>query len=562
MRTIERLEINHKTVPRDNVERQTEFFQRLKSHKVLFLIISVILAFSIRVYKLDAAGFSEDETNKIFALRVYAQGDFTVNAEHPMLMKLLCFASTRMATSWNQAVGDRWGLNLSEETALRLPNALFGALTVIPILLLATALLGFETGVIASLLWTFGLNAIWFNRIGKEDTLLLFFMLMGFYFYNRAKACAAENIAQQERLYALAGAAFGLMLCSKYFPHYLGLNALFYTIVGYNSRNNRPLTRSMWVNYLGALALVFIIFNPVVFFPQTLRYIWSFLHEELLTHHGYLVGDTVFKNDMAETPFGTPWYFYWLYLAIKVPLPILIAFLAGLFQIVRNRDAKNVARGYLFLRFMLIFWLVPMTIIGAKFLRYTLSLMPLIYMTAAVGIITMWRWLANGLQRFFLDVTLVNKLAGVAVALVFIILPGTLPLFLGMPYPSLYMNAMDNKRPGYFFPHDEFYDLGARESIKYVAENAPPNATIASEIPGVVQYYLERYQRTDIQSKILSQPEFSLKQERLDYVLLQRGRIYFENVENFRLIEKGYPLVQWSSYNGVMATQVYKISGL
>lgn len=562
MRTIERLEINHKTVPQDNIERQTEFFQRLKPHKVLFLIISVILAFSIRVYKLDASGFSEDETNKIFALRVYAQGDFTVNAEHPMLMKLLCFASTRMATSWNKAAGDCWGLSLSEETALRLPNALFGALTVIPILLLATALLGFETGVIASLLWTFGLNAIWFNRIGKEDTLLLFFMLMGFYFYHRAKECAAENIARQERLYALAGAAFGLMLCSKYFPHYLGLNALFYTIVGYNSRNNRPLTRRMWISYLGALALVFMIFNPVAFFPQTLRYIWSFLHEELLTHHGYLVGDTVFKNDMAETPFGTPWYFYWLYLAIKVPLPILIAFLAGFFQIVRNRGAKNVARGYLFLRFMLIFWLVPMTFIGAKFLRYTLSLMPLIYMTAAVGIITMWRWLAKGLQRSSLDINLVNKLAGAAVAVAFIILPTALPLLLGMPYPSLYMNTIGSNRSGYFFPHDEFYDLGARESIKYIAENAPPNATIASEIPGVVQYYLERYKRTDIQSKIMSQPEFSLKQERLDYVLLQRGRIYFENVENFRLIEKSYPVVQWSNYNGVTATRVYKISGL
>ena len=27
---------------------------------------------------------------------------------------------------------------------------------------------------------------------------------------------------------------------------------------------------------------------------------------------------------------------------------------------------------------------------GTKFLRYTLSLMPLIYMTAAVGIVLMW----------------------------------------------------------------------------------------------------------------------------------------------------------------------------
>src|SRR5262249_42617488 len=160
-------------------------------------------------------------------LRAYEQGDFTVNAEHPMLMKLLCFVSTKSATAWNQAIGNRVHLAVSEESALRFPNVLFGALTIIPLFLLLTALLGFEAGAITSLLWTFGLNAIWFNRITKEDTLLLFFILLGFYFYHRAKLCEEYEVARQEKFYALAGAAFGLMVCSKYFPHYIGLNALF-----------------------------------------------------------------------------------------------------------------------------------------------------------------------------------------------------------------------------------------------------------------------------------------------------------------------------------------------
>ena len=215
-----------------------------------------------------AAGFAEDETNKIFAIRAYEQGDFTVNAEHPMLMKMLCYVSVNASALWNRAAGERTGLAISEETALRLPNATFGALTVIPLFLLATALLGIRVGIIASLLWATGLNAIWFNRIVKEDTLLIFFMVMGFYLYNRAKTVPESNPGLQEKVFAMAGAAFGLMMCSKYFPHYFGINALFYHLAGYNGRNNRPLGRRSTLAFFAAMLLAFILFNPAVFVPQ------------------------------------------------------------------------------------------------------------------------------------------------------------------------------------------------------------------------------------------------------------------------------------------------------
>ena len=46
-----------------------------------------------------------------------------------------------------------------------------------------------------------------------------------------------------------------------HFPHYIGLNALFYTIVGYDSRNNRPLTRTMWLKFFGGMLLAFQLFK-------------------------------------------------------------------------------------------------------------------------------------------------------------------------------------------------------------------------------------------------------------------------------------------------------------
>jgi hypothetical protein len=561
MRTVDHLEVSYVQFPKQEEKLPAGLFHQLERHKIIVIIFTVLLAFCVRVYQLDAAGFSEDETNKVFALRAYEQGDFTVNAEHPMMMKLLCLASMRTAKAWNQAFGDNLHLGISEETALRLPNATFGALTVIPLLLLATALLGFETGLIASWLWAFGLNAVWFNRVGKEDTLLLFFMFLGFYFYNHAKESLASDIARQEKFYALAGAAFGLMLCSKYFPHYFGLNALFYTIVSYDSRNNRPVSKRSMARYFGSLALAFMVVNPAAFSPQTWRYIHAYVSEDLLTHHGYVLMGKLFTNNVTDTPFGNPWYFYFLYLAVKLPLPILFSFLVGLVEIFRHRGDARVARGYLFLRMMLIFWFVPMSLIGSKFLRYSLPLIPLVYLISAVGIIIVWRWLAKLLQKFAFDLQMAKQFAGVVAAIIFVIAPAFVTIKWGLPNPGLYTNLLGRGRVGYFFPHDEFYDLGARESIKYIAENAPPNATIASEIPGVVEYYLERYNRLDIRSQIMSKPDFDLSKGKLDYVLLQNGRVYLENTENFRFIENHFPLAQASLYNGAAATKVYQLTG-
>lgn len=562
MRTVDHLDISCVQFPKQQEKPASGRFHKLERHKVAVLFVTVILAFCTRVYQLDAAGLSEDEANKVFAIRVYEQGDFTVNSEHPMVMKLLCFAAVEMADTWNRTAGEWLHLRIPDETALRLPNAFFGALTVIPLLLLATALLGFEAGAIASFLWAFGLNAIWFNRIGKEDTLLVFFMLLGFYFYNHAKEQVASDIEGQEKFYALAGASFGLMIGSKYFPHFMALNALFYTIIGYNSLNNRPLTRRMWAKYFGALIFTFLLFNPAIFSPQAWRYIWAYMNEDLLTHHGYLMMNQLFNNNMTATPFGNPWYFYLLYFAIKLPLPILLAFVVGLVEIFRHRGDAHVARGYLFLRMMLIFWLLPMSLIGSKFLRYSLSLMPVIYLIAAVGIIALWRWMATWFSQLAGDSRFTEKAAGALAVVVFLLAPAIVTIRWGLPHPGLYTNVLGSGRVGYFFPHDEFYDVGARESIKYIAEHAPPHATIASEIPGVVEYYLERYNRPDIRSRIMSKPDFHLNEGALDYVLLQRGRLYFENQDNFTFVEKHFPVAQSSSYNGAAATQVYKLTGL
>src|SRR6185436_4281292 len=272
----------------------------------------------------------------------------------------------------------------------------------------------------------------------------------------------------------------------------------------------------------------------------------------------YLIMQTLHANDLLSMPHGSPWYFYFLFLAVKLPVPLLIAFLIGVVEVFRHRGPAEATRGYLFLRVMLFFWLIPMSIAGSKFLRYTLSLMPLVYITAAIAMVQIWRWLSSVLGKLSLSATPAGLAAAAGVAVVFLVSPAV-SMIRSLPYPSLYVNALGGHRVGYFFPHDEFYDLGARESIEYLAHTAPEGATIASDMPGVVEYYLERFHRPDIRSEILSHPDFSLDRTQPDYVVLQRGRVYFENQDTFKRIEGSYPVVQASTYGGTDAVRVYML---
>ena len=64
---------------------------------VAVLVLLVLVGFGFRVWQLGAIGFAEDEVNKVEAVRAYERGDITANAEHPMLMKVLMFASVKVA---------------------------------------------------------------------------------------------------------------------------------------------------------------------------------------------------------------------------------------------------------------------------------------------------------------------------------------------------------------------------------------------------------------------------------------------------------------------------------
>jgi dolichyl-phosphate-mannose-protein mannosyltransferase len=502
------------------------------------LALLVILGFSLRVTQLGAIGFAEDEMNKLDAIHAYERGDFTANSEHPMVMKLLMWGSVKAAP-----------LD-SLEANLRLPNAVIGALTIIPLFLLTLALFDRWTALLAAAFWAFGINAITHNRIGKEDSLLVFFMLFAFFFFVRAKQISPLDKTGRARRYAASAVSFGLMIASKYFPHYLGLNMLFHH--NFHVREARPNEPSGRVPgwFFIVIVGVFLLASPAVLMPDVWQYMNAYTSERLLTHSGYLFAGRLYKNNMSSSPFwGTPVYFYLLFLAIKVPILTLVAFLTGLFIAIRR--PRHV--GHAFLLFMFLFWIIPYSLIGGKWLRYTLSLMPFVYMFAAVGVVSLARW---AIARFPTSRHANIAFSVIAVAL-FVCVPAW-TAYANRPHYALYTNALGGGNAGYYFPHDEFYDDGLREAIKFVSEQAPPGATIAHETPGVARHYLAVFGRPDLNSQVISSSRFDVTSASgAIYVIAQRGRTYFENREELEVVRARFRRVHTVTIEGVTAAEVF-----
>ena len=144
---------------------------------------------------------------------------------------------------------------------------------------------------------------------------------------------------------------------------------------------------------------------------------------------------------------------------------------------------------------------------------------------------------------------------------------GLLALFVGVPawtaaraapHYALYTNALAPRPAGYYFPHDELYDDGLREALKYVADHAPHGSTIAHETPGVVRHYLARLGRGDLRPLVISDPHFDVTNEPGPaYAILQRGRTYFENREDMQRVRATFEHKQNVVINCVVAAEVY-----
>ena len=503
----------------------------LKGTPLLLLLAAVLVAgLGFRVAGLGAEGLSEDELNKLQAVEDYrAHGLTSANGEHPMLMKALQTASVSAADAWNasslaQAHPD--SLQVSTEAALRFPSALFGALTVLLIYFVCAELFGSEVAFVAAALWALDPSAVAFNRIAKEDTFFLFFFLLANFFWLRSQRVVEGGERRSPWPYYVAtGAAYGAMVASKYMPHFIVVSLCYnYVFQGLPHRRWR-IGRPRYLIILAVAGAVFILCNPAILLPDTWRAMRSFASYKLVAHDSYEFMGALYRHRFTEWLRGVPWYFYFVFTAVKLPTLTLAAFVVGLPQLFRRRTGD----GRYFIIFWLFFWFIAFTFVGGKFTRYFTVVLPCLLVAAALGVEFVAGEVSRLLgPRFNGDGVGWYLRAGLVAAL---LAASALASAATAPHYRLYLNALGGGagRAGDYFPHDDFYDAQVREAVTEIARRARPGARLASETPGLAAFYAQRAGRADLRSVSLSDPSALRELEAGDFLLVARGRRYFSN---------------------------------
>ena len=488
------------------------------------LVVLIVAGFGFRVTGLSAEGLSEDELNKLNAVADYrAHGLSGANGEHPMLMKALQAASIIGAEKWNSVAGN--SDQIAPETALRLPGAIFGALTALLIYLIAAELFGAEVALIAAALWAFDPTAIALNRIAKEDTFLLFFFLLANVFWLRGQRIAESTDKSPNKYYWATAASYGAMVASKYVPHLFAISICYYWMFQRLPETRWRLGKVRLLKFFGIMALVFLVLSPTILLPETWQQMGLFAGGKRVSHDGYEFMNQLYPQQLSEWLHGIPLYFYFVFTAVKLPVLTVLGFVAGLPLLFR----RKLGDGRYFILFWFFLWVIAFCFPGGKFTRYYTTVLPAVLITCALGIQLTGRWLANRIAS--LDVAVGLKHYVPACLAVVVIITSVVNSIQASPHFRLYMNAFGggSARAGYYFPHDEFYDASMRDVIDEIARRARPGARIVSESPTLAAYYAQREQRADLVCVSLSDPD-ALRQLAVgDFVIIARGRRYFSN---------------------------------
>lgn len=521
------------------------------------LALLILGGFGFRASSLSAEGLSEDELNKLEAVTDYREHGLTAkNSEHPFLMKAFLTGSVVFADKWNSihSLGGRWPI--APETALRFPGVLFGAFTALLIYLLAAELFGAEVGLIAAALWAFDPMAIGFNRIAKEDTFVLFFFLLGNIFWLRGQRIAeTKSTSQAEKYYWATAVAFGALMASKYLPQMLTVAICYYHIFQGVPATRWRLGKKRLLKFWGLMIVVFVILNPTVLLLDSWHQMTQFAGQKRIGHDGYEFMGTLYSHKLTDWFRGIPWYFYHLFIVVKLPVLTVAGFVVGLPLIFR----RKLGDGRYFVLFWMFLWMMTFSFGGGKFTRYFTTVLPAILITAAIGVQAVGRWLGERLS-LLLSADWPRVYARPVLAL--IVIAGSVgALTKAAPHFRLYTNELGGgmAKAGYYFPHDEFYDSSMRDAIFEITKRAQPGARVASESQTLASYYAQRAGRPDLVCVFLSDPNELQQMREGDFVIVARGRRYFSNELILAALDQSGPPSIRVSLGSVPSASIYQL---
>jgi Dolichyl-phosphate-mannose-protein mannosyltransferase len=521
----------------------TEFQKRAVNWR-LDLAIALLLALGALAVRINNVGFnslSEDETAKWSAVQQYRQGHFVgVNAEHPMMLKVLAWASLTVGERWNHMTSPHSWPTTSPEGWLRFPNVLLGAATAAILFLFCRRLMGVVGSFTVGFCWVVSPLAIALNRLAKEETPLTFFTLLACYFYCRAQQADSDYSAR--KWYDLSAIGFGLSFASQYILHLFGLNALAWFFAGKMGLTRKP-SRFSYRRFFLVVFLTFIVVNPVVLFPSNFTAILHWLHHDGVTHSGYDFDGTLYMNFPSRLLAGVPWFYYLWLLLVKTPVPIPVAVIVGSILLLRDRQTLISC----FFLSLGVLQLAGLSISGAKWIRYSLPLLPFLFLAGGYAVQATWDCIKE--KKISL------AFAGLAAATLFA-LP-LLELRAWSPYYPFYLNSIGGGKQNvtrYFAP-DEVSEFDTREVAEQVCSTAPADARLATARPMSMTYYLENCGRTDIQVLPLYDCHYSAREG--DLIVLEPSRRFFETQRFFDVLGKSDMSHREVRVGPVLASTIY-----
>jgi 4-amino-4-deoxy-L-arabinose transferase-like glycosyltransferase len=522
--------------------------ERWRPLEIAWLAAAVCVGLWLRLHDLSAEGFGGDEVHKWLAANRYLVGDLTGDdAEHPMLMKSLI----TLALLAGRHLG--W----APETITRLDNALGGGASVLALALLGRRLFGRTVGLVASALAAMSVTLVGYQRVAKEDTLVGLFLIVVCWCMAEAKAAADDaRSAEARRWEVLAACALAGMLAAKYFFFLTPIPVLFY------ARERRagsawhvPLTR--WAKLCGIAFALWLALNWTPLMPTTWEYARGYVGGVGEQVYGslYFMGST-YPNLVEYGVHGTPPWFYLVFTAVKLTPVTLILCLTGLgVALAERRSADRLVLTWLGV------WFLVHSLLGSKWGRWYLSVLPALLLLAARAAVLLGRRLRRASAALGAP-----RLATAAASLVLVGGEAEASITRA-PHHRLYISPLGggDARADYYFPHCDYYDAGYREAMLHIATHAEAGAEVASELayPMVMpsyrpsRLYAEWAGRGDLVHTIPRLDRACLG-GRICYVVVQPGRRYAKNEAILASLARRMP---WhvERIHGVAAALVYRL---
>jgi hypothetical protein len=317
----------------------------------------------------------------------------------------------------------------------------------------------------------------------------------------------------------------GAMMASKYVPQLLVVPISYYFVFQAVPATRWRLGKVRLLKFYGLMGIVFVLLNPTILLPATWHQMGQFAGQKLIGHDGYEFMGALYPHRLTDWFRGIPWYFYQVFLLVKLPIATVIGFAIGLPLIFRRKlgDGRYLLMLWMFL------WLMTFSLGGGKFTRYFTTVLPAVLIVCAIGVQAVSNWLS---KQTAAQISGERRKLIVHAALALIVIAGSLvTLTKAAPYYRLYTNSFGggSSKAGYYFPHDEFYDSSMRDIMFEIAKRARPGAQVASESPSLAIYYAQRAGRSDLVPVLLSDPNALQSLREGDFLIDARGRRYFSN---------------------------------